>query len=136
MFRILGLTSYHTTESRGRGFGDWLTLFGYSDREDGSKWHFGTPAVFNYSSHADGMQWSSLLGTLHYETVGEDSEFNFLYYLYRQRTTGGETHRDFFPFSTWDSGEERSKFSFLWRLFNYERNGDDVSGHFLFIPWG
>ena len=64
------------------------------------------------------------------------SSFRLLWYLYRQKTKGKQTRRDFFPFFTWDTGEERSRFSFLWRLFNWQRDGEKVGGHFLFIPWG
>jgi len=44
--------------------------------------------------------------------------------------------RDFFPFVTWDSGPEKSGFSFLWRVFRWETAGDRTRGHVLFIPWG
>ena len=77
-----------------------------------------------------------MLATIDYESHGDDSEFSLLYYLYRQKTVGTETHRDFFPFVTWDSGKKHAKFSFLWRLFNWQRDGDKISGHVLFIPWG
>ena len=73
---------------------------------------------------------------MRYQTFQDQSEFSLLYYLYRQKRTSTETRRDIFPFVTWDSGEKRSGFSFLWRLLNYERKGDKVGGHFLFIPWG
>ncbi len=77
-----------------------------------------------------------MLGILNYESSAERSEFNFLYYLYRQKSVGKETQRDFFPFISWDSGEKHSGFSFLWRLFSWQRHGEQTSGHILFIPWG
>ena len=135
--RLAPLFSYVDTEASDRDFFDWIALVGYEGRVDGqSSLHLGTPLVFNYHNDGAGKRWNALLGIFDYESDGTDSSFDLLYYLYRQQTIGEETRRDLFPFVTWDSGPERTKFSFLWRLFNYESHGNQSGGHILFIPWG
>ncbi len=132
-------------------FPDYLTLYAYqesqprpskADEEAGRTpppnvhLHVGTPLLFNYRRQGDSTRWGSLLNILDYEAKGDESEFAFLYFLYRQQRKGEQVRRDFFPFFTWDSGPEQSGFSFLWRLFRWERAGDRTRGYFLFIPWG
>ncbi|MEE2888193.1 MAG: hypothetical protein VX951_12255 [Planctomycetota bacterium] len=135
--RLLPLFSHRTKDGGYEAVLDWLSLYGHKEHDNGdTALHIGTPMVFEYRGGEGGYRWSSLLGTISYETEGDKSEFSLLYYLYRQKTSGTETRRDFFPFISWDSGEKRSGFSFLWRLFNWERNGDKVGGHIFFIPWG
>jgi hypothetical protein len=135
--RMLPLFGYRSADGGLEDPIDHLSLYGHKEYgPDSTGIHIATPMVFNYRSSKNGYRWSSLLGILDYETEGENSEFRFLYYLYREKTEGTETQRDFFPFFKWDSGEKRSSFSFLWRLFNWERNGDKVGGHIFFIPWG
>jgi len=147
--RVAPLFSYK--KDRPMGLWDYVTLYSYresrakvskEDKEAGRtpppnvQLHVGTPLLFNYSKRGDETRWGSLLNIVDYEAKGEDSEFAFLYFLYRQQRKGEQVRRDFFPFFTWDSGPKRSKFSFLWRLFNWESVGDKSRGHFLFIPWG
>ena len=141
--RVAPLFSHATGYDHERDLLDWLTLYGYQRHDDGSRdLHVGTPLVFHHARDGDAVAWSSLLGALDYETDGTDSSFDLLWYLYRQHTTDGVTRRDLFPFVTWDSGtsrstgEDRTEFSFLWRLLHYERRGDRRGGHFLFFPWG
>lgn len=135
--RLLPLFGYRSKDGGSEDLLDYLSLYGHKEYESGEVGiHVGTPLLFNYRGGKDGYRWNSLLGMIQYESAGEDSEFRLLYYLYRQKTRGTETQRDFFPFISWDSGEKRSSFSFLWRLFHWERNGDEVGGHILFIPWG
>jgi hypothetical protein len=120
----------------------WHSLFGtihYEARGDVTAFNLLYSMAFHYRGVQEGgkdYRWSSLLGAISYEEEEDRSEFNLLYYLYRQKTEGTETSRDLFPFITWDSGDKRSGVSFLWRLFSWERNGDRVSGHAFFIPWG
>lgn len=135
--RLAPLFSHKSEGAGGRDLFDWLSLYSFQrTAADQSALHLGTPLVFNYYEQGDGHRWNALLGALDYETDGTDSNFELLYYLYRSHTEGAETRRDIFPFITWDSGSEHTEFSFLYRLFHYERNGDARGGHFLFIPWG
>ena len=144
-FRLAPLFAYN------RGMPSWFwdhfTLYGYRERlptdvPEGSEpqrdvsMHIGTPLLFHYRRTGDRTEWGSLLNILDYEAEGDESSFAFLYWLYRQQREGEQVRRDFFPFFTWDSGPERSGFSFLWRVFRYERRADRTGGHILFIPWG
>jgi hypothetical protein len=56
---------------------------------------------------------------MHYERVNDESSL------------------DIFPGITYDRLEEGTTFSFLWRVFRYEREADgDRKLHILFIPFG
>jgi len=135
--RLAPLFSYKAEGTGQQTLFDALSLVSFQrTAEDTSELHVGTPLVFNYYEESEGHSWNALLGALDYETDGNGSSFDLLYYLYRSHTTGTETRRDIFPFITWDSGREHAKFSFLHRLFNYERDGERTGGHILFIPWG
>jgi hypothetical protein len=48
----------------------------------------------------------------------------------------GATSRDIFPFISWDTEANATRFSFLWRVLRYERDGARRGGHVLFVPWG
>jgi hypothetical protein len=137
-WRLSPLYSFTSPRSGPGDLFDWISLVSYEDRGEGmSSLSLGTPLLFNYHDDAEqGMRWNALLGIFDYESDGEDSSFDVLYYLYRQQTTGQQTRRDLFPFMTWDSSPKGSEFSFLWRLLHYESNGDQSGGHILFIPWG
>ena len=131
--------SYRSEKGGETDVSDWTSLVGYKGLEGGgSSFHLINPFIFDYEKDKenDRCSWDSMFGSVSYEAEGDNSEFSLLYYLYRQKTAGTETERDIFPFITWDSGEKKSGFSFFWRLFDYERNGDKVGGHVLFIPWG
>ena len=135
--RVLPLFSYRSADGGNPDVSDWLSLFSYKDKgDDGSSMHVVNPFVFDYEREKERCSWDSLFGAISYESEGENSEFDLFYYLYRQKTVGTETHRDIFPFITWDSGEERSGFSFLWRFLDWERKDGKVGGHVFFIPWG
>ena len=135
--RVAPLFSHLSADAGAGGLLDWLTLYGSQAYGDGARsMHVGTPLVFNHYRDGDVVRWSALLDVLDYETDGTDSSFELLWYLYRQRTTGSDTRRDFFPFVSWDSGADSTEFSFLWRLLHYESQGDRSGGHFLFFPWG
>ncbi len=115
---------------------DYLSVLGYYEDDRGTSMYIGTPLLFNWSSFERGTNWNCLLNVLDYESSGDESEFSFLYYLYRQKRKGDQVRRDFFPFFTWDSGPEQSGVSFFWRLFRYETVGDRTRGYVLGIPWG
>ena len=84
--------------------------------------HFRFPAIFNFD------------GVVGFSESEETSKVNIM--LYSHEKTKTSTRRDIFPFMTWDSGENESSFSFLWRVFEkHERNGKS-GGHIFFIPWG
>jgi hypothetical protein len=138
-------------DNRPMGFWDFFTLYSYQQsrpkpsKEDEAAGrtpppdvhlHIGTPLLFHLNQGQDKTSWGSLLNIVDYESKGDESEFAFLYYLYRQQRKGKQVRRDLFPFVTWDSGPEKSSFSFLWRFFRWENVGDKSRGYFLFIPWG
>jgi hypothetical protein len=75
-----------------------------------------------------------LFGLVHYHRDKDRNQFSVLKYLYRREQTGQRVARDIFPFIKWDSGEDSYRFSFLWRLLNVEREGEQRKGHVLFIP--
>ena len=75
-------------------------------------------------------------GLAHYERTGDDTRFSILQYLYRRQRQGDAIRRDFFPFVSWDTEPDGGKFSFLWRLWAYQRRGERSGGHVFFIPWG
>jgi hypothetical protein len=78
-----------------------------------------------------------LLGALaHFEKTGEDNRTSVLGYLWRRERKGEVIRRDFFPFVSWDSEPEGSRFSFLWRVVAYHRRGESSGGYVFFVPWG
>ncbi|MDF1798502.1 MAG: hypothetical protein P1V81_04950 [Planctomycetota bacterium] len=135
--RVAPLFSHRSAAAGGADLLDWLTLFGHQSYGDGARsLHLGTPLGFHHDQSGDTVRWGALLDILDYEADGTDSSFELLWYLYRQRTTGNQTRRDLFPFISWDTGEDSTEFSFLWRLLHYESDGDRRGGHLLFLPWG
>jgi len=98
--------------------------------------HVRLPLLFGYERADDELSWSAPLGLARYERDAESSRFSLLYYAYRSVHEGERTRRDLFPFVTWDSGPDETRFSFLWRLFRYERRGESRGGYVLFFPWG
>jgi len=96
----------------------------------------GIPLVYRMERSGDDTEWKVLFGILNGKRTGERSRVSVLRYLYHRERDGNSVSRDFFPFVTWDSSPERGRFSFLWRVFSYERASDSKRGHFLFFPWG
>ncbi len=134
-FRLAPLVSHN--KGMPGSFWDAATLYGYREVSPTNvSVHVGTPLLFQHRRSGADVEWSSLLNVLDYERRGDESSFSLLYYLYRQERKGEQVRRDFFPFFTWDSGPERSGFSFLWRVLRWETEGDETSGHALFVPWG
>jgi hypothetical protein len=129
------LFSYRGPAGEDQDLSDQVSLVAYKESENGAHLHVGTPLLFDYESDVDSCSWHALLGAVDYESDAEGSEFNLLYYMYRQKTVGEETRVNAFPFVNYDKDGDSSQFSILWRLFNYERDGDKVGGHILFIPW-
>jgi hypothetical protein len=94
------------------------------------------PPLFNYEREGDTTRFNFLVRLIDVESSPDEFHLDLLYYLYRQHTEGGTTRRDIFPFLTWDSGPDETQIRFLWRLFSYERKGDQSRGHVFFVPWG
>jgi hypothetical protein len=104
--RIAPLFSYNR-EVRSE-FLDFLTVFAWHEVQGRTRMSLGTPLLFHYREDQDRLGWSSLLGILDYDSRDEESDFSFLWFLYRQKQKGEQVRRDLFPFVTWDSGPERS----------------------------
>ncbi len=117
----------------GREFGIFPLLY-YNGGKEGTFWLF---PVYRHKWDKGYTRRSVLLGILaDYKREGDSSHFSILQYLYRQERKDDHVTRDIFPFIKWDSGPEKGRFSFFWRLLSFERNGDRRGGHILFIPWG
>ncbi len=68
------------------------------------------------------------------ETEKEKSSARVLWKLYHREQIGDETNFDIFPFITYSENQARSRFSFCWRLINYEKNLESFKLHLFFIP--
>ena len=110
----------------------WLV----NSKRDADSSKFTIPLLYSHEESGGVTEWSGPLWLLNSYESQQASRFNFLFYGYRSETEGARTTRDIFPFITWDSDEEETEISFLWRLFRYRSKGEESSGHFLFIPWG
>ena len=117
---LLGALFEH--ESKGdKSEGDVLIFL--ADWENSPTTHkFRFPALFN------------LRGLFEVSKDEEKSKVNFL--LYSHEKTEKSVRRDIFPFITWDSGENESGFSFLWRVFETHNRDGKKGGHIFFIPYG
>ncbi len=94
------------------------------------------PLLYGYKRTNEQKEWYGPLWLVNSYSDETVSKTNVLYYGYRSKTEGTKTTRDIFPFITWDSDEEETDVSFLWRFFRYHRKGEERGGHILFIPWG
>ena len=94
------------------------------------------PLLYGHERSETERSWYGPLGLVRFEQDQEHERFSLFYYGYRSETKAGHTSRDIFPFITWDSGPEETRWSFLWRMLRYERKGERLGGHVLFIPWG
>lgn len=103
-------------------------------RHDESHWRM--PLVHEYRRTPAKKEWDLLCYAVHSTDTGDESRLSVLGYGYRSERKGDSTRRDIFPFVTWDTAPRSKHVSFLWRLFDYRRQGDRRGGHLLFIPWG
>ncbi len=94
------------------------------------------PLLYGYERRGDELEWSGPLWLIHSKSKPEHKKFSLGYYLYRSETKGTSKTRDIFPFITWDTAPQKSRFSFLWRVFRYERDAERRGGHVFFVPWG
>jgi hypothetical protein len=93
------------------------------------------PLLYSYDEFDDDYKWDVFWFLANGKKEGGYEKISILRYLYCYEKSGGVVSRTIFPFMTYKSAPEKSKFSFLWRVFNYERKKDEVSGHILFIPF-
>jgi hypothetical protein len=112
-------------------------------KEGGSReeTHCRLPLLHEYRKTRDATgerkEWDLLCWTVHsVEDANEDSVNVLGGYAYRWERKGDRTERDIFPFVTYDTAPDSSRFSFLWRFFEYRREGERRGGHVLFVPWG
>ena len=122
--------------SSNAGFFDFFTLYANLRDEEATRIRIGTGLGFQMvqDKAKERTSWDALLWTLGYRKEKESLRYHFLWFLARVAREGEQVNRDFFPFITWDSAPERSRFSFLHRLFSYERAEGGSRCHLLFIP--
>lgn len=115
---------------------DYFTLYSNLRDNSGSHIQIGTGLLFGMTRDGTGeiADWNALLWALRYRKKHESEKFNVLWYLYRVNKEGETIHRDIFPFITWDTAPESSRFSFLSRFFSYERTETAKRLHLFFIP--
>jgi hypothetical protein len=116
------------------GLFDFLTLYANLRDEKASRIQIGSGFVFQLTRgreqgerDSDALPWDD-------EQEVTTSSLHLLWYLVRVNRVGQSIHRDFFPFISWDSSPERSRFSFLHRVFSYERSQAGSRYHVFFIP--
>ena len=68
------------------------------------------------------------------ETEQERTSARILWKLYHREQLADESNFDIFPFISYSENQARSRFSFCWRLFNYEKNAESFKLHLFFIP--
>lgn len=90
---------------------------------------------YHYSRNGKTSEWHSLFFLAKGKQRTDYNDFRILQYLYRHTIDKDARQYSFFPFISYREKAEKSQFSFLWRVFNYEKTVDGVSGHFFFIPW-
>ena len=115
---------------------DFFTLYSNLRDNNGSRIQVGTSFLFGMTRDSTGeiTDWDALLCALRYRNNNNSEKFHILWYLYRMNREGERTNRDIFPFITWDTAPESSRFSFLSRVFSYERTQTGKRLHLLFIP--
>ncbi len=98
--------------------------------------HVRVPLLFEYERDLKEREWDALLWCVHETERRDEERFVAGWGLYRSVERADSVSRDVFPFMTYDRDPQRTAFSFLWRLWRYERRGDQTAGHLFFIPWG
>jgi hypothetical protein len=68
------------------------------------------------------------------ETEQERTSARILWKLYHRECLTDETNLDIFPFISYSENQKRSRFSFCWHLFNYEKTAESFKLHLFFIP--
>ena len=93
------------------------------------------PFLYTYDEFEGDYKWDVLWFLANGKKADSYEKISVLRYLYRYEKSGDVTSRVIFPFMTYKTAPQKSKFSFLWRVFDYKREKDKVSGHVLFIPF-
>lgn len=107
----------------------WITestfLWLYTRRENLEKKSIDSQALWYlyYYSHQDKT-----------ETEQERTTARILWKLYHREKLGDESNFDIFPFISYSENPKRSRFSFCWRLFNYEKTPESLKLNLFFIP--
>lgn len=107
----------------------WITestfLWLYTRRENLEKKSIDSQALWYlyYYSHQDKT-----------ETEQERTTARILWKLYHREKLGDESNFDIFPFISYSENLNRSRFSFCWRLFNYEKTPEFLKLNLFFIP--
>ncbi len=63
-----------------------------------------------------------------------DSRFSVIWRAFRRDVRGETAAVEMFPFLAWETSPERSKFSFFWRLFAYEKSAEQTTLRLFFSP--
>ncbi len=113
-----------------------LDAFAAANTETRERRHVRIPLLYGHERSESERSWYGPLGLVRYDEKPGRERFSLFYYGYRSEKKGAHTSRDIFPFLTWDSGPDETRWSFLWRFLRYERKGERRGGHVLFIPWG
>lgn len=91
--------------------------------------------LYTYKKSGENYKWNVLWLLANGEKTNNYEKVSVLRYLYRYEKSDGITSRVIFPFITYKTAPRKSKFSFLWRVFDYKRENDKISGHIFFIPF-
>jgi len=93
------------------------------------------PLFYDYQALGQEYQWNVFWFLANGEKISDNTRTSILKYGYRRETFEGGSNTIIFPFINWKTGKDRFRFSFLWRLYEYERNQDKVKGHIFFFPY-
>ena len=115
---------------------DYFTLYSNLRDDNASRIQIGTSLLYSMTRDRTGeiTDWNALAGAINYRKENGSDKYNVLWYLYRMNRDSEMVNRDIFPFITWDTAPESSRFSFLSRFFSYERKVTGSRFHLLFIP--
>jgi len=97
--------------------------------------HTRIPFIFEYESNDEDYEWDFLCWAVWGEKHGEIEETRVLYALYHSQYDGTTKSVECFPWITYDTSEDYSKFTFAWRLFARTKEKEHTHGYFLFIPY-
>ncbi|MBU8901338.1 MAG: hypothetical protein KOO69_01225 [Victivallales bacterium] len=97
--------------------------------------HISIPFLYTYDEFRGDSKWNILWFLANGKKQKKYEKISILRYLYRYEKSGDVSSRIIFPFMTYKTAPEKSKFSFLWRVFSYKRENKKVSGHIFFIPF-
>ena len=93
------------------------------------------PFLYTYNEYKGDYKWDIFWFLANGKKQKDYEKISILRYLYRYERTGDTSSRIIFPFMTYKTAPNKSKFSFLWRVFNYKRENKKISGHIFFIPF-